>query len=564
MSLNINDYVQITSGVAAANQVANRQFIGRIFTTNSIVSPSSVLEFASAVGVGAFFGTNSEEYIRAIKYFGYISPDITTPGKLSFARYVSIASPASIFGAKNQFSLTTIQLTTAGVIQFSFGDTQPILTAGSFVSGNQYQITTVGTTDYTLIGAASNTVGTVFTATGVGAGTGTATSTGIVTVSGINLSGSSSLTNAAALMQTALRANGDERLTTCTVSYDAVNSRFDFVATNASITAGSFSTNQAGTGVNDLSSVIGWYASSGAIITSSSPSQSPLDSFISSVSISNNFGSFCFTTTSALTLAQSSAIALQNENYNVMFIFHIVVTPSTYASWSAALISIASTGITYQLATLNEYPEMLPMAIQAATNYSQRNGVMNFMYKQIANLTASVTDDSVKTALDAARVNYYGQTQQAGQQVSFYQNGMLCGLAVNPQAMNIHANEQWLKDDIASRILNFQLSVGQISAGSSGLAQITTLLNASISNALFNGVIASGKQLTTVQQLYITQLTGINTSWIQVQNAGYWFTVNISSSVDPNTGLTIYTANYTLIYSKNDAVQKIVGTHVLI
>jgi len=52
--------------------------------------------------------------------------------------------------------------------------TNPIRNAGSFVVGTNYQILTVGTTDYTLIGAANNTIGTVFTATGTGAGTGTA------------------------------------------------------------------------------------------------------------------------------------------------------------------------------------------------------------------------------------------------------------------------------------------------------------------------------------------------------------------------------------------------------
>lgn len=46
--------------------------------------------------------------------------------------------------------------------------------AGSFVTGTQYTITTVGTTDFTLIGAASNALGVVFTATGAGSGTGKA------------------------------------------------------------------------------------------------------------------------------------------------------------------------------------------------------------------------------------------------------------------------------------------------------------------------------------------------------------------------------------------------------
>jgi hypothetical protein len=53
----------------------------------------------------------------------------------------------------------------------------PAIVAGSLVTGQQYTITTVGTTDYTIIGANSNTVGLRFTATGAGAGTGTATTT---------------------------------------------------------------------------------------------------------------------------------------------------------------------------------------------------------------------------------------------------------------------------------------------------------------------------------------------------------------------------------------------------
>ena len=48
-------------------------------------------------------------------------------------------------------------------------------TAGAFVVGVSYTIVSVGTTNFVAIGAASNTVGVVFVATGVGSGTGTAT-----------------------------------------------------------------------------------------------------------------------------------------------------------------------------------------------------------------------------------------------------------------------------------------------------------------------------------------------------------------------------------------------------
>jgi len=67
-------------------------------------------------------------------------------------------------------------------------------TSGAFVVGIGYTILTTGTTDFTLIGAANSSVGTVFVATGVGAGTGTAKGAhaGTATIgAGINLNRSS-------------------------------------------------------------------------------------------------------------------------------------------------------------------------------------------------------------------------------------------------------------------------------------------------------------------------------------------------------------------------------------
>lgn len=66
-----------------------------------------------------------------------------------------------------------------GLVQIP--STGTVVTAGSFIVGQTYIIATVGTTDFTLVGAASNTVGLSFDATGVGAGTGTATVSGFPT-----------------------------------------------------------------------------------------------------------------------------------------------------------------------------------------------------------------------------------------------------------------------------------------------------------------------------------------------------------------------------------------------
>jgi hypothetical protein len=57
-----------------------------------------------------------------------------------------------------------------GAVYVGTGVTTEI-TTGSFVTGTTYTITTVGDTDFTLIGASANTVGIVFIATGAGGGT---------------------------------------------------------------------------------------------------------------------------------------------------------------------------------------------------------------------------------------------------------------------------------------------------------------------------------------------------------------------------------------------------------
>jgi len=53
----------------------------------------------------------------------------------------------------------------------------PTLTAGNFVVGRQYKIISLGTSDFTTVGATANTVGLLFIATASGSGTGTATLT---------------------------------------------------------------------------------------------------------------------------------------------------------------------------------------------------------------------------------------------------------------------------------------------------------------------------------------------------------------------------------------------------
>jgi hypothetical protein len=185
------------------------------------------------------------------------------------------------------------------------------------------------------------------------------------------------------------------------------------------------------------------------------------------------------------------------------------------------------------------------------------------MFQQAPGLTSSVGDPTDQVTYDALRVNYYGLTQQNGQQISFYQRGVLCGTATSPTDMSVYANEIWLKGYIGTLIANALLGLTEIPANASGQATLLTLIQSGAELAKTTGVISVGNTLTQVQIAAITAESGSVNAWRQIQTSGYWLTVFFSTFTGGG-GDTEYQGNYTLIYTKNNAIRKVNGTHSLI
>jgi hypothetical protein len=173
-----------------------------------------------------------------------------------------------------------------------------------------------------------------------------------------------------------------------------------------------------------------------------------------------------------------------------------------------------------------------------------------------------VTTDADAATYDAIRVNYYGQTQNAGQGLSFYQDGVLMGTSSDALDMNVYANEIWLKDAILTDIMNLLIALPALPASNAGTATLLSVLQGDINTGLLNGTIEPGKTLTTIQKSYITTVTSNANAWRQVQDAGYWVTAQISTYVE--SSVTKFKANYVLVYSKGDAVRKVTGSDILI
>ena len=157
-----NDYVTVAA-------VTNTGFNGNFTVTSTPTSTSfTYAQVGSTVGTTADTGTvtdlsaiNLTTNVTGILYptFGGTGLATLPTGNVLIGNATS--SVTTVAPSKNGQSFVV----TAG----------SSITAGAFVIGATYTITSVGTTSFTSIGASANTVGIAFTATGVGSGTGTAT-----------------------------------------------------------------------------------------------------------------------------------------------------------------------------------------------------------------------------------------------------------------------------------------------------------------------------------------------------------------------------------------------------
>ncbi|MGJ0509059.1 MAG: DUF3383 domain-containing protein [Methylocystis sp.] len=498
MAINFRKYVDITSGIGAGASVARRDLIGRLFSTNPLIPTKSLIEFDDIESVLAYFGSTSEEYKRAAFYFGWISKNITRAKKIAFARWADVAVAAQIFGDTDQKALATFTAISDGTFILNVGEQS-------------------------------------------------------ATVTGVDLSGAVSLAAVAALIEDAIQLEAGSQFTDATVVYNATRGSFDF--TSGDVGTAAISVEAEGTGT-DLLGPLGW-TGTGAILSDGADGETITDVLTESADASNNFGTFLFIPT--LTIEEIEEAAIWNNTQNILYMFMVPTTDANASAYSAALIDYAGVAITLS-ETADEYPEMIPMIILAATDYTAQNSVQNYMY-QIFAVTPGVTTTLQSNALDALRVNYYGRTQTAGQQIDFYQRGTLTGLPVSPSDMNVYANEIWLKDAVGASIMELLLALAKVSANAKGRIQIISQIQAVIGEALRNGTISVGKILTNTQKLFIGEITNDPDAWQQVQTIGYWLDCEIQR-VDGDP--VEYKAVYTLVYSKDDVIRKVEGRHVLI
>ncbi len=142
---------------------SDSNFIGVIKLVDNVASTIDVA--ADIIGQPGYISPNGVKFTNGlkIKFDNTVTPDTYANNEY----YVD--------GVGTAIKLVPVaQMAVPEPYSYDLG-IMPAVTAGSFTVGTSYTILSIGTTDFTAIGASANEVGVNFIATGVGVGTGTAT-----------------------------------------------------------------------------------------------------------------------------------------------------------------------------------------------------------------------------------------------------------------------------------------------------------------------------------------------------------------------------------------------------
>lgn len=517
--ISFSRYINITSGVGAGQGVRRRDFILRVVSDSTAFEAGMTYEFANIDALGFFLGAGYQdmpEYRRAAMYFGFVNKNIQRPKKISFTRYIS-----------------------------DTGGTAPRIVGDTTTKSLDNLKKASGSLTFMLSGAP-------------------------IVVSPIDTSGASDFAAVATAITaalTALDAGVDAKIRQGTVAYNARTSQFIFTAGGATGDADAITVVTGGAG--DLAQPMGWAVGQGTYVRGFDM-DTPLTAIARSASVSSNFGSFVYQVTNFDTNTpippddDIKAVAEWNKAQNNKYLFLLGVTPSNAARLAGVVTGNSGTSLVlYSPVTAADYSDQIPGEILAATNYNTINSVQNFMFYQFPTRTTTVTDDTTADSMDAIRVNYIGVTENAGQQLAFFQRGILQGGTQDAVDMNTYCNEMWLKDDIGAGFMSMMLNAARVPANQDGRSSGLSVLQASVDRAKSNGVISAGKTLNVDQRAYITEMTNNARAWRQVETIGYYMDVFFTTQVTTD-GRTETVMNYYLIYGKDDVIRQVVGSDVLI
>lgn len=555
-----------------------------LFLSSSASIPLSqfVLAFTSATDVGNYFGLDSAEYSLAATYFQGFNNSQAKPKALLIAPRVNAAVPAFVRSGAFSGTVASLQEITAGTFNVTLGGNTAQLTGLNFAAQNtlsgvanviQTALNAVGTTavgsatvaystdHFVITSGAAVADGTFSAASGsvavplgldadaatVSAGSsGTPASlTGIeppialaslqaitdgsmsmtingykLNITGLDFSSCNALSDAAAILQTAIRAAWNSTFSAATVDYSSVLNAF-------TVTSGSAGTDESIiTPTGTVANALWFYDGSGndiSVLSQGSEQLSPAANMEKVLEVTRNFVTFMSIEqlNEADCIAFSAWAAQQGVNYlHVFYDSSINNTSASPSGTIAQALTEANAGSVCGIYGDAKYAAFI-CSCAASIAYDKTAGTITFMFKGQSGLPANVSNGSVANTLNQIGLNFIGDYATRNDNFVFLANGEMWG---DWKWIDSYLNAVWLNNALqVACMAGFQNNL-RVPYTEEGYALVRSWCMDPINRALRSGVIEPGVTLSESQKAQLQREAGKDISQ-QLYSDGYYLKV---------------------------------------
>lgn len=425
---------------------------GLMLTKNASIPLSSIaMTFGDPDSVGAFFGMDSDEYALSVVYFKGNKNSLAKPERFMIGRRVDNADNAWVRGAAAGFSLETLKAVTDGALDITIDDNA-------------------------------------------------------VSVTGVDLSGAASFSEAATLLQTAIAAKASDTTVTYSSLFKAFTVRSGTTGANSAISYAR--SPAAGT---DLATLLNLTEATGAVLSQGTAAMSVAENFNAIRAVTDNWASFTtLWEADAEEMVELDAWAASRpvQYLYVPWTHAATATVQGSAADPSSVLHEANAGASLKpvYAPSADYAVMV-LGMIASINWNQKNSTISLAFKAQDGLAATVNDGATATVLTDKGYNFYGNYSTRNDNFVFLYDGAMFG---DYGYADPFINAIWLNNAIQVSIMNGLTSVNRVPYNDPGYTLVRAWIMDVVKRAQMNGVIEAGITLSEGQKAELAREAGLD------------------------------------------------------
>ena len=419
------------------------EFNGLLLSDNPLIPLSApVLQFANADTVGDFFGLESDEYKAASIYFLGYNNSFAKPRHLMIGRRVKEAVGAYLRGAQYTGTLAALKLITAGTLTVEINGAD-------------------------------------------------------VSVSDVDLSAATSYSDVATAIQTALQAE----LAGVTVTYSSLTGAFQIngPSTGAAQTIAYAS--------GTLAEALNFTQAKGAVVSLGSDALTPAENMALIKEQTQNWVSF--TTLYAATNDEHLGLSAWASSQGIEYLYiGWTADPALLVQGSTTSIADLIKAAEYGATTLvydNVSVAVFLLGSIASVNWERYQGTINYAFKKVDGVAATVTNQTDADLLLAKGVSFMGNFATRNDDFTFFYDAKMFG---DYGYVDAFVNTVWFKNVMQVSVMNGLTQAGRVPYNERGYALIRAWLQDPINRAVNNGTIDAGVVMSESQKAQVYNETG--------------------------------------------------------